>query len=117
MAITNVIDFTEKLNASGSVVFDTSGWDSIVIQGIEANSCNLLTSNDGGDVTGSIDSNVITAANFYTLYALDLSDSTGTLANAIGNSNYYLTGFGRYIKIGIGSGVATKLLVKFHKIG
>lgn len=119
MAITNVIDFTNEYNDNdGFVIFETSGWDSFVVQATGGSDIPVTTSNDGGAITGSIPNSPLTAINFQNLVGYDLS--AYTLVSVINTQLVLFSNFGNYVQIGNGSaklGAGEKLIVKFHKIG
>ena len=116
MALSQLLDVTDSFNTNNAVTLDVDGWDSVVAQFVgPSGTINITASNDGGEVTGSVNNSATTAANFQTVQATKLAD--GTAVTAVAAAGLYRVGVvGRYLKFGGASAAATKVLIQLSKI-
>lgn len=118
MATSITLDLTTQMNADSKVVFDTNGWDYVVVQLVTpSGAVSFEGSNDGGEVQGSTTSNKYSATNFLALAGQDLSATASstfvTSANASKNIRFEVPP--QYIRLTGTTITVTKLLVKLHK--
>ena len=118
MATSIVLDLTSKMNADSQVVIDTNGWDYVVAQLVTPSGAIAFTgTNDGGDIQGSTLGNQLSAANFLTIAAEDMSSTTPatyiTSANASKTVKFEVPP--QYLKFAGSSVTVTKFIVKLHK--
>jgi len=114
--VTQFIDKSADFNADGFVNLDVSGWDYVVWHLVTpTGEVNFNTSNDGGAVTGSTQSNAVTAINFQPVLAINTATGVGATSSS-GNGLFKVNVAGRYIQL-IGSSVTvSKLLFTLSKI-
>lgn len=114
--ISTYLDVTSDFNTNNAKVIDVSGWDWIVAQFVApSGTINITASNDSGDITGAIDGNPATAANFTAVQMTKLAD--GTAVTSIAAAGLYKVGVtGRFLKFGGTSAAATKVVVQLAKI-
>ena len=111
--ISKIMDLTADLAVGNKVVIDISGWESLTVQAIGGGgTMSLSATNNGGDVTGSLDGSPGNAANFTAIQAVNLTDGT-TATTVTGNNLFRITPISfKYLQIGDGAtATATKLLV------
>ena len=117
--VAQYLDFTEKYNATGSFVVETSGWDYCVIQAVGiANSITFNTTIDSGAIQGVTDGSFVSSDNYVSAVGVLLSDGV-TKQNKI-DAPWGLIKFnviGRYMKFVGGVDGSTKVLIMLAKIG
>lgn len=114
MAVSQVIDFTNKYTAAGALNIDIGGWDSVIVQLVTpSGTTSFLSSSDSGDVQGISDGSAISATNFTAVTGTNLATGSGVTSLAVSGSVKF-SGIGRYLQLS--AGTATKLLVKYYKI-
>lgn len=116
MALSKTFEVTDEFNRNNAYTSDMSGWDSLVIQFVSpSGTINVTATNDDGSITGSVQGNSLTATNFQTAEALELSNNT--LVSSISSAGSYKVGVaGRFIKFGGSGAAATKVIVELSKI-
>ena len=73
--VAQYLDFTEKYNATGSFVVETSGWDYCVIQAVGiANSITFNTTMDSGAIQGVTDGSFVSSDNYVSAVGVLLFD-------------------------------------------
>lgn len=119
MATSNYIDITNKLNADQEVVLDIGGAYGGTITFANAGE-NILfsTTNDGGEVEGSLLSSHLTAINFTACELLDLSTNTLQPDTASATDvNMKFLKLGKYLKIEFSdTALVDKAIVQLYKI-
>ncbi len=116
MALSLTRDITAKFNADNGYVVDMSGWDTLVWQFVSpSGTISTLATNDGGEITGSLEGNSLSATNFQTIQATKLAD--GTSVTSVAATGLYKVGvIGRYVKFGGAAAAATKVIIELSKI-
>lgn len=119
--IVQKIDVTTTFNANNIAVLDVGGWENVIIHmiGTVTGTIVLQGSNDGGEVTGSVEESPTTADNFNTIVATSMSVTTvaNTLVTSLAAAGLYkITQPPKYIRFGGPSAAATKVLVLLSKV-
>lgn len=103
--------------ANNKVVVDIGEWQSLTIQVIGlSGTASILGTNDGGEVTGSLNNSAVTAANFTAVQATNLT--TGAATTAVTGTTLFRIDpvCFKYLQIGDGSTFgATKVLIQGTK--
>lgn len=113
--ISKVLDITDEFNANNRARLDLSGWGIATFQIISpSGTIDFTGTNDGGEETGTLDSNAANSGNYSTIQATNLSTGTAvTSANTTGL--YKFTINCKYIQL-FGVGItALKILVFVNK--
>lgn len=116
MAIQQVIDLTQDINADGRAIIDIGGYDYADVQLVSPTAtATFASSNDSGDVQGVSDGSAASATNFIDTQGTNLnSGSAVTTLAASGIVRFQSVG--RYLRI-MGPGLTvTKCLVRLYKI-
>lgn len=116
--ISRTMDLASQLVGSNYyAVADVSEWESLTIQVIGlAGTCNIAGTNNGGDITGSVDGSPKNAADFNNIQAINLT--TGTAVTAVtGTTLFRISPVSfKYLRLGDGASFAgTKVLVHCTK--
>lgn len=111
------LDLTEEATLSGdnSVVIDVSNYDYCLVQPIGVNAA-LSSTIDGGALQGVTDGNSVSATNFISAAAINITNGNSYTATITDGDIGKLEVVGRYVKIDC-VGAPTKLLVMLAKIG
>ena len=117
MAISQFVDFSADFKAGAGILnIDVSGWDWVTVQIVGPSAAiSFKTTNDGGDVQGSVIGNAKAALNFLTCQGTDLSSGSGVTSTAA-SANVRFAVIGRYLQLTSSAATATKVLVYYSKI-
>ena len=122
MALSLTQDVTAEFNASNGYVIDMSNWDYSIWQFVSpSGTISVTATNDNGEPASSAPStfsgNSLTATNFQTAVAQQLSQTTTTYVSSIASAELYkVEHVGNFVKLGGASAAATRVLVHFHKL-
>lgn len=116
MAVQQVIDVTEDFNADGRAIADIGGFDYAIVQLVSpSGTITFETTNDSGDITGVSDGNPASATNWIAVQGTNLN--SGAAVSTLAASGLVRFGYiGRYLRLSIGGGTATKILIRLFKI-
>jgi len=103
--------------ANNKAVLDIGEWQSLTIQVIGlSGTASIQGTNDGGEITGSVNNSAATAANFTAVQATNLT--TGAAATAVTGTTLFRIDpvCFKYLQIGDGSTfAATKIIIQATK--
>ena len=122
MALSLTQDVTAEFNAGNGYVIDLSNWDYAIWQFVSpSGTVSVTATNDNGEPASSDPStfsgNSLTATNFQTAVAQQLSQTTVTYVSAVAAAGLYrVDHVANFVKFGGASAAATRVLVHFHKI-
>ncbi len=116
--ISRTMDLAPQFSATSFyAVADIGEWETITIQAIGiAGTMTIAGTNDGGEITGSVDGSARNAANFNAVQAINLN--TGAAATAVtGTILFRISPVSfKYLRLGDGATAgATKLLIHCTK--
>lgn len=116
MAVPQVIDVTNDINADGRSITDIGGFDYAVVQLVSPTStATFASTNDSGDVTGVSDGSAASATNFIDVQGTNLN-SGSAVSTLAASGMVRFQSVGRYLRI-MGPGLTvTKALIRLYKI-
>jgi hypothetical protein len=115
MGLSLTRNVTEEYNENGYYVFDTSGWDYVLINiSLESGAISFLSSNDSGAITGVTDGNATSATNFYAATLLDVSTLNDSQLATPGTSMFRAFLIGQFVRLN--GDVAAKIILQYHKL-
>lgn len=116
--ISRLMDLAQQLSTNNFyAIADISEWETITIQviGLQG-TCNISATNNGGEVTGSIDGTPKDSTDYTNIQAINLT--SGAAATAVtGTTLFRISPIGfKYLRLGDGTTfTATKILVHCTK--
>lgn len=116
MAVENVTDITNDINADGRAQLDLGGFDYVVVQLVTPTATASFTqTSDSGAITGVSDGDATSATNWTTVQGVNLADGSAVSSLAASGSVKF-NNMGRFLRI-MGPGLTvTKALVRKYKI-
>lgn len=122
MALSLTQDVTAEFNANNGYTIDLSNWDYATWQFVgPSGTISITATNDNGEPASSAAStfsgNSLTAGNFQTAIAQQLSQTTITYVSSIIAAGLYrIDHIANFVKFGGASAAATRVIIHFHKI-
>lgn len=122
MGLSLTQDVTAQFNADNGYVIDMSNWDYAIWQFVSpSGTISVTATNDNGEPASSLPSTFsgssLTATNFQTAVAQQLSQTTTTYVSSVSSAGLYrVDHVGNFVKFGGAGATATRALVHFHKI-
>lgn len=115
MGLSLTINVTDQYNENGYYIFDTSGWDYVLINIVfDSGLISFSSSNDSGAITGVTDGNATSATNFFGASLTDIVNNSTSQVASPGTNMYRAYLVGRFIKLD--GDVAAKIILQYHKL-
>lgn len=114
--ITQTQDFTTQFNTNSQLNLDVSGWDYIILQLVTpTGTVTFNTTNDGGAITGTVDSNPLSAKNWNLCFGTNIATGVGA-SSVAASSMFRFSYIGRFFQITGTAITATLVMITLSKI-
>ena len=117
MALSQYLDWTKEFNDNSGISIEIGSWDYVIVQLVSPSGAVTFNStNDDGGVEGSGYGSGNTATNWVTVQGTNLN--SGTAITSIAASGLIRFGYvGQFLQLTGSSVTATKVIVRYFKIG
>lgn len=117
MALSQYLDWTAQFNADSGINIEIGSWDYVIVQLVSPSGAVTFNStNDDGGATGTGYGSSNSATNWVTVQGTNLN--SGSAITSIATSGLIRFGYvGQFLQLTGSSVTATKVIVRYFKIG